>query len=221
MDAQVAYYVQGRDTTVYFTPQGLTFALTEPTRRDDQRATPAGGVQSVAFRLQRESATSRSRWILKLDFVGANPQVQPMGQDPTPAVVSYFTGPQAQWRTGLPTYTSVVYPDLWPGIDLVYSGTVNQLKYTFVVKPGADPGQIKLAYRGATGVGLTDSGQLTVTTPVGGFADERPTAYQEGKGKRTEVHTTYRVEAREGAETWEYGFTVGDYDHCSKDHFSK
>jgi len=37
---------------------------------------------------------------------------------------------------------------LWPGIDLEYSGTVNRLKYTFMVKSGADPQQIKLAYRG-------------------------------------------------------------------------
>ena len=74
----------------------------------------------------------------------------------------------------------MTYADLWPGIDLVYTGAGGQLKYTFLVKPGADPNQIRLAYRGATGVQLTDAGELAVSTPVGGFRDERPYAYQEG-----------------------------------------
>ena len=34
----------------------------------------------------------------------------------------------------------------YTGMD--YRGTVNRLKYTFLVHPGADPQQIRLAYRG-------------------------------------------------------------------------
>ncbi|MBI4587359.1 MAG: hypothetical protein HY725_00855, partial [Candidatus Rokubacteria bacterium] len=30
VDTRVAYYVQGRDTTLYFTAQGVTFVLTGP-----------------------------------------------------------------------------------------------------------------------------------------------------------------------------------------------
>jgi hypothetical protein len=127
-------------------------------------------------------------------------------------VISYFKGPKDQWQTGLPTYASLVYLDLWPGIDLVYSGTVNRLKYTFVVKPGADPNQIKLAYRGASGVRLTQAGQLEVTTPVGEFHDDRPYAYQESEGQRTEVATAYRVKADETDDVYTYGFQVGAYD---------
>jgi len=162
----------------------------------------------VAFKPDAKSEAPRQRWALKLDFVGANPQVQPIGHDRTPAVISYFKGPQSQWQTGLQTYASVVYPELWPGIDLVYRGTANRLKYTFVVKPGAGPNQIKLADRGATAVRRTEGGELEVVTPVGGFADERPYAYQEeGEGQRTEVAAAYAVEDQDGA--YGYGFTVG------------
>ncbi|MBI3800305.1 MAG: SBBP repeat-containing protein [Deltaproteobacteria bacterium] len=207
LDPGVAYYLQGRDTSVYFTATGLTFTLTEPGATG-----PEAGVRPVAFRPEAASAAPRQRWVLKLDFVGANPQVQPLGQDLTPAVVSYFKGPESQWRTGLQTYAAVVYPELWPGIDLVYSGTANRLKYTFVVKPGADPKQIKLAYRGATSVQLTDAGQLDVRTPAGGFADDRPYAYQESGGQRAEVATAYSVAAQDTAGEQAYGFEVGTYD---------
>ena len=57
---------------------------------------------------------------MKLDFLGARP-VTPTGQAQTPALISYFTGSPDEWQTGLPTYSSVLYPDLWPGIDLTYT----------------------------------------------------------------------------------------------------
>jgi hypothetical protein len=149
--------------------------------------------------------------VLKLDFVRAN-LVTPQGQDRTPAIISYFKGPQEQWKTGLPTYTSIVYSNLWPGIDLVYSGTSGQLKYTFLVKSGADPKQIKLAYQGATGVNLTEREQLHVTTPLGGFTDDTPYAYQEVNGQRVEVAAAYELEADTVTEAHVYGFRVGKYD---------
>jgi hypothetical protein len=52
------------------------------------------------------------RWVVKLDFVDANPNVRPVGQEPTTAVISYFKGPREEWTTGLPTYASLVYRDL-------------------------------------------------------------------------------------------------------------
>jgi Beta-propeller repeat len=112
----------------------------------------------------------------------------------------------------LKTFGTLVYADLWPGIDLVYHGTGDRVKYTFVVKPGADPTQIKLAYRGATAVRLTEAGQLDVRTPVGGFTDAAPVAYQEVDGQRVAVAATYTLEAEAAAGTWGYGFTLGSYD---------
>jgi hypothetical protein len=80
-DTQVAYYVQGRDTSVYFTSQGLTFALTSTDSESmtQQKAVPEVGVRPVALRPGSITDTARQRWALKLDFVGANPNVQPTG----------------------------------------------------------------------------------------------------------------------------------------------
>jgi len=86
----------------------------------------------------------------------------------------------------------VVYSDLWPGIDLVYEGDSGRLKGTFVVRPGADPSRIQLAYStglsGAKTVSLTKEGRIAVETPVGGFEEDAPVSYQEIAGKR--VYTT-------------------------------
>jgi hypothetical protein len=126
--------------------------------------------------------------------------------------VSYFQGSRTDWQVGVPTFASVRYADLWPGIDLVYEGTTNQLKYTFWVRPGADPHQIKLAYRGASSVALTPVGQLEVRTPVQTFHEDVPYVYQEEGEQRTTVSARYieRQAAPDGSLI--YGFDLGAYD---------
>jgi hypothetical protein len=211
-DSRVAFSVRGRETTLYLTSQGLTFVLSgsAPPRQDAR-------VKKVSFSPGRggakgEETRSMRRWVVKLDFVGANPEVKPEGREPMPAVISYFKGPREKWRTGLKTYGSVIYRDLWPGIDLVYTGTVNRLKYSFLVKPGADPERIRLAYRGVSSLSVTDAGQLQVVTPAGGFQDDRPVAYQEVEGRAVEVRAAYAPEAGPVDGPRVYGFKLGDYD---------
>jgi hypothetical protein len=185
LGGDAAYYVHGHDKSLYFTPEGITFAL--------------NGAEAP-----------RSRWAVKLDFVDARPGVAPAAEGLGDMVVSYFKGPRGQWKTGIRTYSQVVYRDLWPGIDLVYEGTVNRLKYSFLIKPGAEPDAIQLAYRGASGVRLDEAGRIEVSTPVGGFHDDAPFAYQEIDGERVEVASAYELD--EGAAR--YGFRVGDYDRA-------
>jgi len=219
LDERVAYYIQGSDKTLYFTPDGVTFALTEQPQTADQR--PPTADRHFPTSDFRPQTSETKRWAVKLDFVNANPNVRPIGQEKTEAVISYFKGTQDQWHAGLPTYASIIYPDLWPGIDLVYYGTANQLKYEFIVHPGADPNQIRLAYRGAVDVTLNAAGQLQVTTPLGGFTDDTPMAYQEMDGQRvpvpmayqtSEVSETSDVSALHAARSTLYGFSVGPYD---------
>jgi len=186
----VGFYVQGSDKTIYFTPKGVTFALTGTTADNE---TP-------------------QRWVVKLDFVGANPAVRARGEERQRAIISYFKDRPQDWKTGIPTYGKIAYSELWPGIDLIYTGTVNKLKYEFVVKPGADPNQIRLAYRGATGVSVKEIDQLVITTPLASFGDAEPYAYQEIDGQRVEVPMAYELNGKTSGDVFEYGFDIGIYD---------
>ncbi|WP_437768499.1 hypothetical protein WMF27_13275 [Sorangium sp. So ce281] len=114
---------------------------------------------------------------MRLEFERHRAGVVPEGKDPTGAVVSYFTGPREPWRTGVPTYAAVVYEDLWPGVDLEISGTAHALKCELVVAPGAVPAQIRLTYRGASAVRLTEGGQVEISTPAPSRVRHRPETY--------------------------------------------
>src|SRR6266511_1591211 len=205
-DPRVAYYVQGAGTSVYFSRAGITFALTSPAKSEaGTAAAPTGEARPAP------PASARERWAVKLDFLGANPDAKPAGEDRTEAVVSYFKGDRADWKTGLPTYGRVVYTNLWPGIDLDYTGAGGRLKYTFVVRPGADPKRIRLAYRGGTAVGVSGEGRLSVSTPVGPLVEDTPYVYQEAGADRVQVEAAYALEAEEAGGTRRFGFRVGPY----------
>jgi hypothetical protein len=210
LDKRVAFYAQGGDTTVYFTGQGLTFSLNDNRQaRASQESSP---LQQGASRGDPPRAGPLSRYALALDFVGARADLRPVGRQQTSAVFSYFKGPRERWQAGLKSFSQVAYENVWPGIDLVIDGAVNRMKYAFLVKPGTDPNQIRLSYRGATGLRVNQGGQLEVETPVKVLTDERPAAWQEGNGRKVEVSSEYLLEPVTGSGELRYGFRVGGYD---------
>ncbi|HEY3153018.1 MAG TPA: SBBP repeat-containing protein [Candidatus Binatia bacterium] len=207
VDARVAYYVHGANKIFYFGSEGVTMALS--------RALPKQSPQPALARVNASGdalgESSVSRVIIKLDFVGANPAVKPVGEELSTARFSYFKGRREDWATGLKTYNRLAYRDLWPGIDLVYSGSVDRLKYLFVVKPGADPTQIRLRYRGAESVSVDLEGRLLVQTALEDFHDDKPIAYQELNGRAVDVATNYTLSSQANA-GYLFGFNVGTYD---------
>ena len=91
----------------------------------------------------------------------------------------------------MPGYRGVVYRELWPGIDLKLSGQAEALKYEFRVRPGARVEDIRLAYRGATGLRRDGDGALQIETALGELRDSPPVAYQEIGGVREPVESRY------------------------------
>ena len=88
------------------------------------------------------------------------------------------------------------------------------LKYEFHVRPGARPSDIRLAYAGAAGLSLDDTGALTIDTPVGVLRDAAPVAYQEADGTRVPVQSRYALDGTGRRDR--FAFAIGDdYDRDS------
>jgi len=137
VDEEVLYYLKGREGTIYFTKKGIVYDLIKKDVGEQQLApnnqepedpnSPASGIQNQKF----------SRLSFTLKPQGANPQVTVIPQDELPGKVNYFIGNDPQkWHTNIPIYQSVVYKDLYPGIDLKVYGTNRQMEYDFIVHPG-------------------------------------------------------------------------------------
>lgn len=182
----VHYYIHGADRALFFKSNEVFLALADK--------------------------SGRSRRGVALDFVDADVNVAPCGENRQKATYSFFSGDQANWRSSVPTFQRLVYRDLWPGIDLVYSGTADRLKYEFIVKPGADPDQIQLRYRGAEEVSVTKNGTMLVRTGTKTFEDDTPYAYQKIDGAEKAVTMKYALEKRAEDGAVSFGFEIGSYD---------
>ncbi|MFN7921345.1 MAG: SBBP repeat-containing protein [Bryobacteraceae bacterium] len=129
------------------------------------------------------------------------------GLEPVPGVSNYFHGNDpAKWLTAVPHFAKVAARGVYQGIDIVYYGNPRRIEYDFVLAPGAHPGVIRLAYRGADKIRLDDRGDLVLSTGAGELRQHKPLVYQEVGGHRVEVAASYTVR---GAEV---GFELARYD---------
>jgi hypothetical protein len=94
--------------------------------------------------------------VFTLEFPGSN-TVIPHGERPTGSTTNYLYGnTPSKWKTGVEDCSVLRYPEIYPGIDLVYKIQDGNLKYEFVVSPFADPDVIRLDYVDAESILLED-----------------------------------------------------------------
>jgi hypothetical protein len=177
--------------------------------------TPTEAVLSLApgsSRPKSEDASTPPPAAVRLRFLGANPAPTVVGQDALPGKVNYLRGNEpARWQTDIPTFAKVQYRALYPGVDLVFYGTQGQVEHDFVVAPGADPRQIRLALQGAKSVRRDARGDLILGLSGGDLRLRAPVAYQERDGIREPRSARYVLQ-RGPRGTHRLGFRLGAYD---------
>jgi len=176
-------------------------------RWDARAAWVASGAEATAYFLDGAVrwalAGEEGGWALDQVLLGAR-TAPPTASVAAPGVVSYFVG--ESHHTGLPTATELTLDEAWPGVDVVWSGTGGHIEATYRLAPGADPGLVRVAWRGAELVAVTGEGRLAVTTPVRRFEEDAPQAFQVVDGERVPVEVAYALDGDT------YGFRLGAYD---------
>ncbi|HYS16460.1 MAG TPA: Calx-beta domain-containing protein [Candidatus Binatia bacterium] len=151
--------------------------------------------------------TKRTGAVLRIEWVGANPEARLEGVEPLSGKTHSFPGNDPRkWRTNVPLYGKVRHQSVYPGIDLLYYGNQRQVEYDFVVAPGIDPKIIRLRFQGAEHVAIGDNGELVLTMAAGEIRQPRPFIYQEVDGGRKTVEGQYVLFGER-----EVGFAVGEY----------
>ena len=118
------------------------------------------------------------------------------GLEPTGGVSNYFVGnDKAAWRSNIPNYARISAANVYDGIDLVFYSNGSDLEYDFVVKPGADPKSIRMAFEGQAFSRVDQkSGDLILTTAGGSeLRQVHPKVYQQLGNRRVEVAGGYQL----------------------------
>ncbi|MEO8415057.1 MAG: PKD domain-containing protein [Ginsengibacter sp.] len=114
---------------------------------------------------------------------------------PIPSYNNYFIGNDTgKWAANCRIFKGVTYKDVYPGIDVrYYSDAGSNLKYDFIIHPGADVNNIAMKYTGANKLAVKNK-QLLITTSLGDNRELSPYTYQVVDNKREELECRYVVD---------------------------
>jgi hypothetical protein len=146
--------------------------------------------------------------ILRMKMQNAQPTPRVEAFDPRVGKSNYLIGSdRSEWVTEVPHYGKVRYQDVYPGVDVIYSGNERNLEYDMIVKPGASPNQIRVAFEGASQMTLDRRGDLELKTAAGTSINHKPVVYQQINGQRKPVEGEFVLLGKN-----EVGFKLGTYD---------
>jgi hypothetical protein len=147
--------------------------------------------------------------ILRYTFEGADPGAEVLAEDPNAARFHFFKGQDpANWRTHVPTFSTVRYHGIYPGVDVVVRDASGILEYDLVVEPGVDLAQVRIRCEGAERLSLGDDGVLRAETVFGTLEQRQPRTWQVGSdGARHPVDSRFVLLSDDT-----YGFVAPDRD---------
>ncbi len=163
-----------------------------------------------------------------LHFLGASPDVEITSENRMPGIINYFVGNDpSRWYTNLPTYTNIIYRQLYPGIDLRYDGEQGFLKGTFTLATGSNPDDIHWCYGGQTSVSINETtgdllvkqrhsdSTITSSVEIELLRESAPLAWQEINGRWILIPIKYVLLGDHNclsSRKIAIGFDVGQYD---------
>ena len=157
LDKKIKFYEKSHGHNTFFTMDGIYISLNK--KKNEVSTEP----NRVSIETDVRSLDTISTSTIKLIPIGMSKDVEIISRDPHKAKVHYLIGNNPEkWKSNIPTYRSVVYKGAYPGIDLKFYGTNQQMEYDIIVKPGFDPSVVKFKYEGIESLETSDEGNLII-----------------------------------------------------------
>lgn len=203
-NADIDFQAQVPGGRVGVSAKGFSILLLDMEQMEHQHLAGHGAVNE-----SDGQPTAINGHFFKINLIGSNQYVLPTVGRSLDGYYNYFLGNDScHWATNVLAFASIIYPNVYDGIDFRVSSVGNNLKYDFIVKPGADPSQIKLEYFGVDGIEKSND-ELEIRTAVGSLTELKPFSYQNtGDSKRT-IPSEYLLDNNNVS----FAFP-NDYDEC-------
>lgn len=183
-DERIVYKVQSPEGEIYLEKDGITYVTGAPDNSAKIHAFKHNEIQERPI---------LSFHAYKVSFVGAQIPQSISGSKPQPHYYNYYYGQNPdQWVSKIYPYRNVSYTQLYPGIDLHFSSQSRNLKYDFIVQPGADPELIKMQFSGQNKLRIHKK-NLEIITTTGTVTELKPYAYQFIDQEKVEVPCYYHL----------------------------
>ena len=144
---------------------------------------------------------------VRLAFEGSSPRVELQGEGARRGVYNFYVGDRPErWASRVPSFASVLYRGLHPGVDLRVREEDGRLAYDLLVSPGASAGTFVVRCEGATIGRVEKDGSLVLDTPAGPLRQSAPRTWSVAPDGTTHpLASRFRV-----LDTHRYGFEVDE-----------
>jgi len=167
------------------------------------------GVAYDYFKIAKTSeGVTSSGQAIKMTFVGANKGVPVVGADPKTIVTDYLTGKHA--KVTAKSYGEAYARSVYPGVDVRNYYENGNIRYDFIVAPGADASRIQLGFKGANSVKVANN-EILLGTQIGTMKQGQLEAYQVINGRRHPVAASFVLKKNNSV-----AIQLGPYDKTSQ-----
>ena len=183
-DGPFSYKASTAKGDVFLSGNSLTYVVGNPANTGRVDAVHHGWVKGPA---KLDFHTYR------MTFEGASASPVITAQKEQKWYNNYFHGKDpSKWKTGIHPALALDYSEVYPGINMHMASEKGDLKYEWIIAPGADANAIRLRIDGADALSLKN-GDLIIKTSVGETHELKPLAYQyTGDGRKT-IACRYRL----------------------------
>lgn len=141
-------------------------------------------------------------------FLNANTDFKTVQEHPSRQYFGFFLGnDESKWASGLHAYNHITYQNLYEGIDLTFYEKEGNLKYEYLVHPGANPSQILVKYYGYDKIRKLKNGNVQIETELGQVLEQKPYVYQIKNGRIVEIESQFVLNKKD-----ELSIELGEYD---------
>ncbi len=190
-DPSVKFMSSAGSGSFFLTDKG--FAITQYNAEDFEnvKVRMHEGTSATAGRQQWKDSVRTAAY--SVQFVNAqNPVI--LADKELPSLTNYFIGnDKSKWASNCKSYLGVTYKNIYHNIDLrYYTDAAGNLKYDFIVKPGANIEDIAMKYKGAQKLGIKDR-ELNIKTSLGVNKELKPYTYQVIDNQKKELDCRYII----------------------------
>ena len=173
--SEVLYLTQHGGLNTWITTKGMLYEYYKTEEIKDKSASP----DAVPDKFKHQAY---NRWGHRVSYklLGNNVLLNTQGKQKQEEYYNYFIGNDPSKHTSnVGLYKEALVKEIYSGIDLRYYFDKGLLRYDYIVRPGADPSQIRFSIEGSDKTFLNERGELIFTTCFGEVKNADLYSYQQ------------------------------------------
>jgi gliding motility-associated-like protein len=170
----ILYHARSKGVDFYFTPSGIIYKYDKPVA--DKKP-------------EHENAKKEEKKIKPVKYISQTMELQWLGANKNSFVVPeqmqqfYYTyGYNENGKIKnivAHTFSKITYKEIYPNIDIEIVMPTDKagIKYSLILRPGADLSNVQFNYLDSKGISINPQGDLTIKSIFGDFTDHAPLSF--------------------------------------------